>query len=495
MENNGAGGGIPPRPGVQPGSCVPGSGIQSRPGMQPGPGAPDGPVLCAAPAAPVGPVFCAAPAGPSFCSVPQAPGLPLGVRCILAACSYGLARLYIAVFLESTLPVSGWPGIRLPLFAALYFIWGEAAFRSRERQTGRRPSAGRRAEAAFWAACTLAVSMALALGRARAGGPWAYVFVHGMAAYWALCRSGQLAAGGTGAWFFWDCLNAVLVTPLSGFFTRLITLGQGIGALLAHRKSARRSFWAALLCLLAALPLLLVTVWLLMQADEGFARLCGVILFQLRFLRLDDSRLLLAALSLPVGAYLFGLIVTSAQRGAPLLAAQAQRAGLEKLRVMPMAAAGLILGAFCAVYALFFAVQAQYLFGAFTGRLPAGFSFSGYARQGFFELCAVMAINLGLLSACARFCARPVRRCRAVRWLCVCLMAMGLLLAVTAFSKLALYIAAMGFTDRRMLSSWAVIVFAAADLLAIGTLVRPCRAVRWWIWFSAASFAALCLLR
>ena len=72
-------------------------------------------------------------------------------------------------------------------------------------------------------------------------------------------------------------------------------------------------------------------------------------------------------------------------------------------------------------------------------------------------------------------------------------MAESLLLAVTAASKLWLYIDRFGFTPRRLLSSWAVLVLAAGCVLAIASLRRPCRAAQKWIWFAAGSFALLCL--
>ena len=98
------------------------------------------------------------------------------------------------------------------------------------------------------------------------------------------------------------------------------------------------------------------------------------------------------------------------------------------------------MAAFIAVYLLFFAVQSSYLFGAFSRRLPEGFTVAQYAREGFFELCRVMAINFSLLYLVSRSSVKPVREDRAQKAVCSLLIIAGMVFAVIAFSKLVLYI-------------------------------------------------------
>ena len=115
----------------------------------------------------------------------------------------------------------------------------------------------------------------------------------------------------------------------------------------------------------------------------------------------------------------------------------------------------MLTGCFCAVYLLFFTVQGSYLFGAFRHRLPVGFTVAQYARQGFFQLCMVMGVNfllLWLVTHSSRALNRPGRI------MCTVLLEQSILLAVTALSKLALYIACFGFTPLRLQSSWLVCV-------------------------------------
>ena len=198
-------------------------------------------------------------------------------------------------------------------------------------------------------------------------------------------------------------------------------------------------------------------------------------------------------LSLPVGAYLYGLALGTRRTEPAALAARTARLDgtLAKLRRVPEMVWCVLTGCFCAVYLLFFAVQGSYLFGAFRHRLPAGFTVAQYARQGFFQLCMVMGVNfllLWLVTHSSRALNRPGRI------MCTVLLAQSILLAVTALSKLALYIACFGFTPLRLQSSWLVCVLlagCAAWLVSLWTARRTCRA---WLLFSGVTLALLCFV-
>ena len=152
-----------------------------------------------------------------------------------------------------------------------------------------------------------------------------------------------------------------------------------------------------------------------------------------------------------------------------------------------------LVGAFCLLYAIFFAVQFRYLFGAFTRSLPPGFIVSQYAREGFFELCKVMAVNLLLLWLVTRSAREPLRE---RPWLCaltLALLAESLLFSVVAASKLLLYIDCFGFTPKRLQSAWLICVLFAGCLFAAYTILTGKKSFRGWMVFSAVSLSLLCL--
>ncbi len=412
--------------------------------------------------------------------------------------SYVAARLYLGIWGGSILFGFGFYALRRwePLiFTLLFLAWGETVFCLRARAGGPKASAAVLRESAFWAVCTVALSVAISLSLGDAAGIWCGVFWHGFAAYWVLCRSGCLTEGTTGPFFVLDALYAILIMPFAHFFLRIRTLGHGMGLLLTRRRTVNaKMFWVTLCCVGAAVPFFLGAVSLLTQADSGFAALLQGIRFEWKFSTDLQSQIFLFLLSLPVGAYLYGLIGGCARREKSSAAGGELRRQGEGIRCIPKAADTVILAAFCLLYLLFFLVQAGYLFGAFAGKLPTGFTVAEYARQGFYQLCWILVMNFGLLTVCARMSAVPVRAAKAVRGLCLALMGASLLFCATAFSKLYLYIKCFSFTPRRLLSSWAVIVFAAGSILAVATLLKPNRAIQKLVWFAAASFTVLCFL-
>ena len=166
---------------------------------------------------------------------------------------------------------------------------------------------------------------------------------------------------------------------------------------------------------------------------------------------------------------------------------------LERLRKVPNRVWTVLLGAFCLLYLLFFVIQGQYLFGAFTRTLPEGFIVADYARQGFFELCRVMAVNFALLWLVARLSRTTVREDKPALVLSLLLLAESMLLAVVAFSKLMLYISCFGFTPLRFQSSWLVCVLFFGCVCAGYSLVTWKKSFRIWVMAAAISLTALYL--
>lgn len=152
-----------------------------------------------------------------------------------------------------------------------------------------------------------------------------------------------------------------------------------------------------------------------------------------------------------------------------------------------------VIGAFSALYLVFFVIQGSYLFGAFSRTLPEGFIVSEYARQGFFELCRVMAVNFALLWLVTRMASPETTGKRSFTWLCVLLLTESMVFAVIAFSKLALYISCFGFTPLRLQSSWLVCVLFAGCGLWIYHIFSGRPAFRKWMIFGGATLAVLCL--
>lgn len=154
----------------------------------------------------------------------------------------------------------------------------------------------------------------------------------------------------------------------------------------------------ALLCLCFVLPLL-------MAADDGFASLLSGFVGRLAawFSGWRDSWtefVVKVFFALPTALYLYGLVYGAVRGRRACVYDKKEVCAVQRgLRFAPRSTVLTALFVLCAVYLLFISMQAKYLFGAFWGALPEGFSYSEYARQGFFELCRVAAINIVILLA------------------------------------------------------------------------------------------------
>lgn len=316
------------------------------------------------------------------------------------------------------------------------------------------------------------------------------LLVHFFAVYWAAACTGQLTANKTGPFCVWDALRAV------GFgFAGLVAWPRAVWQLLRspHKKCNRQNLGATVLCLLAAIPLLVMAVRQLCAADAGFQKLVQS-LFRWRFDRWFTESFSYFLLALPTGAFFYGLVVGGAQQAKQQPRLQTSRVPPQGLRVVPASAVTGVLAVFCSVYLLFFAVQGGYLFGAFSGRLPVNFTVADYARQGFFELCRVMLLNLLVLCGVYFFSQKKwaqggVQRCAAT-----VLLAQSLLLWATAAAKLGLYIGTFGFTSKRLLAAWALLVLAVAAVRCLASLYQNCTVVRPTVLVGACTLAALCLV-
>ena len=181
---------------------------------------------------------------------------------------------------------------------------------------------------------------------------------------------------------------------------------------------------------------------------------------------------------------------------------QTQKNGIERLlaaiRRVPAAFWAVIILLFSVLYVAFFALQASYFLGAFTHTLPEGFIVSQYAREGFFELCRVMAINFVLLWLVTRMSeavtAENEKSGRLLKISCLLLLIESLLFAVIAASKIALYVSNFGWTAKRIQSLWMVGVLAAACIAWAVHLMSGKKTMKLWMMLSAGTLSALAFL-
>ncbi len=312
---------------------------------------------------------------------------------------------------------------------------------------------------------------------------WLSVLLWGYGVY---CAGGNSAEERLGDMFVPEFFKANVLMPfskLSAFFTAAFSGGK------------RNWLKAALLVLLglglALIPLFIVVN--LLQYDEAFSKLLDS-LFSESLPEAVFWRLLCLLLAVVMATLLMSCLFGSRDHAlSRVLSRESVAAFRIRRRFLPLAVSCAMLIPLLLVYGLFFFSQLPLYTSAFTGVLPKGYTYADYARDGFFQLCAVCAINGALYLFVTLFTKREKGEgvCRALLTiLCLC----SLVLAATAFSKMVLYIRTYGLTPNRVYSSWAMILLAGAFLLAlIGAYWKRLNLVRSLFCLFVLLFGFLCL--
>ena len=412
-----------------------------------------------------------------------------GWEILAAALCYGLGWIWFWIL---EISFSDWEA-KLWSFV---FVLGFAGLGELLHRDTRRPR-----ESWIWLGCVAVLTAALLLERGNAWSDDADnrnlavgFFLHIFAVWWLLSRSGRLCEGESGHMLPYDALNGFILFPFRHFFLRIRCLWYGLSLPFKNhaRPKTETVLWSCA-AVVAALLLFAKAVSLLMTADAGFDSLLSGIADWFRWdPDFDWFRLFF---SLPVGAYVFGLLAGTAREDAERLRERGAsiRRALWMLHKVPELVYLALLSLFSLLYLAFFLLQGSYLFGAFTRTLPEGFVVAEYARQGFFELCRVMAVNFALLWLVARTAGKPLRQSLPLKIAALVLLAESLVFAVIAASKLWLYIDCFGFTPLRLQSAWLICLLFFGCLCAAYSVLTGKKSFRVWMVYGAVSLSLLCL--
>ena len=313
---------------------------------------------------------------------------------------------------------------------------------------------------------------------------WLAVLLWGYGVY---CAGGNSQEERLGDMFVPEAFKANILMPFSrlgAWFTAVFSGG---------RKKWMKTALLVLLGLgLALIPLFLVVN--LLQYDAAFSKLLGSI-FSESLPEAIFRRFLCLVMGVWMAVLLMSVLRGSREHALPrLLNRESWNAFSIRRRFLPLVVSGAMLVPLLAVYGLFFFSQWPLYTSAFTGVLPQGWTYANYAREGFFQLCAVCAIN-GVLYLFVSLFTRMGKgqgfRRVLLTLLCLC----SLILAATAFSKMVLYIRTYGLTPHRVYASWAMAMLVGAFLLAlIGTFWRKLNMTRWILGLVLVLFGLLCLV-
>ena len=244
---------------------------------------------------------------------------------------------------------------------------------------------------------------------------------------------------------------------VSVFYYPFANYGSAFSALFNKKKGQKggNGKWIILgLCI--ALPLVAIVSALLLMGDQMFKAMFSFIFDD--FFQHLLKYVAYAILGIPVAMAIFSCLYTKYNEETPHTKAQngigySQMA--ESFHIVPAALMYSIVIPLCAVYFMYLISQLAYFVSFIADNLlPQTFTIVDYARNGFFELCVITAINiiiilLLILLTKRKNGAMPM----GLRIITVIMCAFTLVFVCTALFKMLMYINQYGFTALRINTS------------------------------------------
>ena len=342
----------------------------------------------------------------------------------------------------------------------------------------------------FWMAVTWATGLSYALWDNAGFTHIRILFLFCAAVYYAIVASGRMFSGKTSNFLPVDGLNAVVLIPFRNISNQYVSF-KAISK--KEKPGGKRS--SVVLGLVFAVILLVCLIPMLERADSGgFRRILNTVTDLFNMSQLLEF-LFYLVFAIPFAAYIYGL-VSGAAHNRNVDTIQPEQAGkaAAALRFLQPASVFISLGAICGLYIVFILCQTPYFFSALMGRIPDGWmNYAEYARQGFFELCAIVVINLIAITVSNVTCKKLRTESIVLKVFNIVLSVITLVLIATAFSKMALYISVYGLTMPRLLPCVFMVFMAAVFIALIALQKWDFSIVRFALVTGSVIFCILCL--
>lgn len=260
-----------------------------------------------------------------------------------------------------------------------------------------------------------------------------------------------------------DFFKALFVMPFYSF-------GNMFKAMFSGKAKKSGKFIAKLVLglFMAIIPTTIVLI--LLSYDRDFGKLIERI-FDFNILDVF-SHLFSLAFGIPIGMYVFGLFLSSVdKKGKDSITVEGCNKASKMIKIVPVVTSISSIIPILFLYAVFFISQWKYYVSGFTGVLPENFSYAEYAREGFFQLCLVSFINLAIIASISLFMKR--KNDIVLKAISVIFSVATLVLISTAIAKMIMYINYYGLTQKRVYSTWLMVVFAIIFVLVIVRQFMP----------------------
>ena len=283
------------------------------------------------------------------------------------------------------------------------------------------------------------------------------VFLHATVIYYTLCRFQRLSLPNTSETILLDFFQGWIIQPFSHIFARMIHV---IKYILTHIRS--KQIKTILFSIVILIPLVLFALGQLSAIDQNFSALTNS-LFRFIFHELISMNFYRIIWSIPVGAYLFGLISSCILSEKPFISYDGCREFFLKKKVIPLISIRITTVVLLALYLAFFIFQLSDLPTVLAA--PTAQSSCEYAVRGFWNFFRIMGLNIILILA-LNFLIRK-EDTSSTKIDTYILLFTTICFNLLACLKLGLYFFTYGYTERRVIALWLLVAIFISLILMI----------------------------
>lgn len=284
-------------------------------------------------------------------------------------------------------------------------------------------------------------------------------------------------------------IKAIFEFPFLDYGAEALAVKSAVG----ESKSAGNIKYI-ILGLLMTVPVTFIVAMLLISADKGMEEVMSNI-FMNTFSENGFEIFFHFMVSIPCGFYFYGMLYTNSKRDTlNVLDADLCEFRIKNAKVIPNMVLYTAVTPVLLLYVIFFFTQGSYFLSAFSGNLPEGYSYSEYARRGFFELCGVTIINLAIITFISFLSQKSGKnKPAALKFYTLTLSFSTIILIAVAISKMVMYISEYGLTRLRFYTMWFMILCALMFVLIIVKQFKfEMKFSAWFAGVFTVMFAVLC---
>ena len=302
------------------------------------------------------------------------------------------------------------------------------------------------------------VSSALVLSANRVICFFAYTYAIVIYCYYMYAVTGNSIKKGFTDFIAIDFIKALILLPFESF-------GHIFKALFSGKAKKGGKFAVKIIIGIAVAVVPVVLILGLLSYDDNFSKIMSNIFDFDGFDIL--SHIISVIFGIPVGMYLFGGFISSSDNKCSTHMTEVSCSkSYQKMKIAPAITVIAAVLPILFIYVVFFISQWSYYVSGFTGVLPVRFSYAEYAREGFFQLCAVSVINLLIITAIITFMQRKSKNSSILlKVIALIFSVFTLVLISTAIAKLVMYIDYYGLTPKRVHAAWFMVVLAIIFIL------------------------------